>query len=134
DARPAGSSGLVLLVVRGGVSWDAILGNRRAWDTVMWIATLVTMASGLVQVEFVPWVAATIKPVMSSLTLPVAVVFLITVFFFVHYLFATISGHATALLPLFLIIAVTVPGLSPKGWALALGYSFGLMHIITPYA
>ena len=134
DATTAALLGVVLLVVRGVVSWDDILGNRRAWDTVMWIATLVTMASGLVQVEFVPWVAATIKPVMSSLTLPVAVVFLITVFFFVHYLFATISGHATALLPLFLILAVTVPGLSPKGWALALGYTFGMMGILTPYA
>src|SRR5262249_60548686 len=99
-----------------------------------WMPPRVTGAGGLVEVDFVPGVPATIKPVMSSLTLPVAVVFLITVFFFVHYLFATISGHATALLPLFLILAVTVPGLSPKGWALALGYSFGLMHIITPYA
>ncbi len=57
-----------------------------------------------------------------------------TVFFFVHYLFATISGHATALLPLFLVVAVNVPGLSAKGWALALAYTFGMMGILTPYA
>jgi Di- and tricarboxylate transporters len=52
----------------------------------------------------------------------------------VHYLFATISGHATALLPLFLVVAVNVPGLSAKGWALALAYTFGMMGILTPYA
>ena len=134
DATTAALLGVVLLVVRGVVSWDDILANRRAWDTVMWIATLVTMASGLVHVEFVPWVAATIKPMVVSLSLPVAVVFLVAVFFFVHYLFATISGHATALLPLFLVVAVNVPGLSAKGWALALAYTFGLMGILTPYA
>lgn len=134
DATTAALLGVVLLVVRGVVSWDDILANRRAWDTVMWIATLVTMASGLVHVEFVPWLAATIKPMVTSLRLPVAVVFLVSVFFFAHYLFATISGHATALLPLFLVVAVNVPGLSAKGWALALAYTFGMMGILTPYA
>jgi len=134
DATTAALLGVVLLVVRGVVSWDDVLANRRAWDTVMWIATLVTMAGGLVQVEFVPWVAATIKPVVANLSLPTAVVFLIVVFFLSHYLFATISGHATALLPLFLVVAVSVPGLSDKGWALALAYTFGMMGILTPYA
>jgi L-tartrate/succinate antiporter len=85
-------------------------------------------------VEFAPWVAAAIKPLVASLDLPLAAVFLITIFFFAHYLFATISGHATALLPLFLMVAVWVPGLSPKGWALALAYTFGMMGILTPYA
>src|SRR5215831_3033134 len=37
DATTAALLGVVLLVVRGVVSWDDILGNRRAWDTVMWI-------------------------------------------------------------------------------------------------
>ncbi|MBI3826719.1 MAG: anion permease [Candidatus Rokubacteria bacterium] len=55
-------------------------------------------------------------------------------FFFAHYLLATASGHATALLPVFLLIAVGVPTLSGKFWGLLFGYTLGLMGVLTPYA
>jgi L-tartrate/succinate antiporter len=55
-------------------------------------------------------------------------------FFVIHYLFASVTAHATALLPVFLTVAVALPGLSPKAWALVLAYTFGIMGILTPYA
>jgi L-tartrate/succinate antiporter len=55
-------------------------------------------------------------------------------FFFAHYLFATASGHATALMPVFLLVAVGVPTISAKFWGLLFGYMLGLMGILTPYA
>ena len=71
-----------------------------------------------------------------SLSLPLFgwIVALTGLFFFLHYLFATASGHATALLPVFLLVAQRAPGFSSRGWALALAYTLGLMGILTPYA
>lgn len=134
DATTAAILAVVLLVARSVVSWDDVLGNRQAWSVLIWFSTLVTLAGGLVQVRFVDWIAAGLHPHFSSMRLSVAIVVLITVFYFLHYLFATVSGHATALLPAFLALAVGMPDLSPKAWALLLCYSLGLMGILTPYA
>ena len=38
------------------------------------------------------------------------------------------------MLPVFLALAITVPGVSPVTWALLLGYPLGLMSILTTYA
>ncbi len=134
DATTAAILGVVLLVARSVVSWDDVLGNRQAWSVLIWFSTLVTLAGGLVQVRFVDWIAAGLHPHFSSVRLSVAIVILISVFYFLHYLFATVSGHATALLPAFLALAVGMPDLPPKAWALLLCYSLGLMGILTPYA
>jgi L-tartrate/succinate antiporter len=134
DATTAAILAVVLLVARSVVSWDDVLGNKQAWSVLIWFSTLITLSGGLVQVRFVDWVAAGIHPHFSSLRLSFAIVILITAFYFLHYLFATVSGHATALLPAFLALAVGMPGLPPKAWALLLCYSLGLMGILTPYA
>jgi len=134
DATTAAILAVVLLVARSVVSWDDVLGNKQAWSVLIWFSTLVTLSGGLVQVRFVEWVAAGIHPHFSSLRLSFAIVILITTFYFLHYLFATVSGHATALLPAFLALAVGMPALPPKAWALLLCYSLGLMGILTPYA
>ena len=67
---------------------------------------------------------------MSSV---LAIVALVGVFFFLHYLFASITAHAATLFPVFLGVAASIPGLSQASWALLLGYSLGLMGILTPY-
>jgi len=134
DATVAAMLGVVLLVARGIISWDEIVGNKQAWSVFVWFATLVTMASGLVEVKFVQWAATSMEPFFSRVGYPLAIVSLLATFFFLHYLFATSSGHATALLPVFLTVAATLPKLSPKVGALALSYTLGLMGILTPYA
>ncbi|MFH1738248.1 MAG: anion permease [bacterium] len=55
-------------------------------------------------------------------------------FFFLHYFFASITAHASALFPVFIGAAVVIPGASPAGSVLLLAYTLGLMHVLTPYA
>jgi L-tartrate/succinate antiporter len=59
---------------------------------------------------------------------------LVAVFFFVHYMFASITAHVTAMLPVVLAAGVAVPGMPVRPFALLLCYTLGLMGIITPYA
>jgi L-tartrate/succinate antiporter len=44
------------------------------------------------------------------------------------------TAHVSALLPVFLGVAVLIPGVSPLGWALLLCQSLGLMGVLTAYA
>ncbi|HYB44163.1 MAG TPA: DASS family sodium-coupled anion symporter [Candidatus Methylomirabilis sp.] len=134
DATTAAIFAVVLLITRGIVSWDDVVGNKQAWSVFVWFSTLVTLAGGLVEVQFVPWLTGFIEPALTVFGFPAVIGVLVVSFFLLHYLFATVSGHAAALLPVFLSVAVRFPGASPKTWALILAFTLGLMGILTPYA
>ena len=101
--------------------------------TLIWFATLVTLAGGLADTKFLEWVVQSLAPALHGLSLPAAVVSVVGVYFLLHYFFASITAHAASMLPVFIGMAVTIPGLSPKEWALLLAYPLGLMGILTTY-
>jgi len=123
-----------LMVVFRVVSWDDVIGYKQAWNVLVWFATLVTMADGLAKVKFVDWIANTIAPSFKRLDIIFAIILMVGVFFFLHYLFASLTAHTTALLPVFLTVAIKIPGTPATIWALLLSYTLGLMGILTPYA
>jgi L-tartrate/succinate antiporter len=59
---------------------------------------------------------------------------LVTVFFFTHYMFASISAHTTALLPVMLAVGATIPGMDMARFSLLLCLTFGIMGVLTPFA
>jgi L-tartrate/succinate antiporter len=122
------------MLVTGVVSWDEVLGYRRAWSFLVWFATLVTLADGLKKVGFLGWFAAGAADTVRGLPMMVQVAFVVTVFFVAHYMFASLTAHATALLPALLTAIVAAPGLPVVVVTLALSYTLGLMGILTPYA
>ena len=125
---------VLLMVAFGVISWDDVTSHAVAWNVLVWFATLVTLAGGLVETRFVEWLAGSIAPAIAGLPLTAAVVAVVGSFFFLHYFFASITAHTASLLPVFLGIAVAIPGLSPTRWALLLVYSLGLMGVLTTYA
>jgi L-tartrate/succinate antiporter len=133
DATMAAILVVVLMLILNVVSWKDILGNTQAWDVLVWFATLVTLASGLAETKFVDWVAQSLAPTFSGRAASVSIVLLVGAFFVLHYIFASVTAHASALLPVFLGIAVNIPGISPLAWALLFSYTLGLMGILTPY-
>ena len=59
---------------------------------------------------------------------------LVLVFFFTHYLFASVTAHVTALLPVMLAVGTTIPGIDMPQFALLLCLTLGIMGMLTPYA
>ncbi|MDO9632683.1 MAG: anion permease, partial [Humidesulfovibrio sp.] len=92
------------------------------------------LADGLAKVGFLKWFATTAAGAMGGYSPMTIVVMLLVLFFVVHYLFASITAHVTALLPVFLTTAAVIPGVNIKLLAMLLCFSLGLMGIITPYA
>ena len=125
---------VLMMVVLGVVSWNDVIGHAQAWNMLIWFGALVTLAGGLAETGFVAWTARALAPVVSDLGLYAAILVIVGAFFFLHYFFASITAHTTTMLPVFLALAITVPGLSPVTWALLLGYPLGLMSILTTYA
>jgi L-tartrate/succinate antiporter len=123
-----------LMLVTGVVTWDDMVKNSSAWNTLAWFATLVALADGLNRVGFVKWFADLVAAHMTGFSPFTAMVVLVLVFYFTHYLFASITAHVTALLPVMLAVGSTIPGIDMPLFALLLCLTLGIMGILTPYA
>lgn len=134
DATTVAIMGISFIVLLGITSWENIIGYKNAWNVLVWFATLVTMADGLSRVGFVSWLAKMISPIFSGQTVITTIIITITLFYFLHYLFASLTAHATALLPTFLLLLANLGGYSSKAYALLLSYTLGIMGVISPYA
>jgi L-tartrate/succinate antiporter len=123
-----------LMLILGVVTWNDVVRNAAAWNTLAWFATLVALADGLNRVGFVKWFAGLVATHMSGFSPFTAMVLLVLVFYFTHYLFASITAHVTALLPVMLAVGTTIPGIDMAQYALLLCLTLGIMGVLTPFA
>jgi len=124
---------ICLMLLTRVVSWDDMLANKQAWNTFAWFATLVALADGLSRTGFVKWFADTIGAHMGGLPPTTAAIVLMLVFYFTHYMFASVTAHVTAMLPVMLAVASGIPGMQMEPFALLLALTLGMMGILTPY-
>ena len=134
DATTAAGFVISLMIITGTVTWDDILANKQAWNVLVWFATLVALADGLNKVGFVTWFAKSMAALLTGMSPIVVMVVLVVIFFIIHYMFASLTAHTTAILPVMLAVGAAIPGLPIKTFALLLCYSLGIMGVITPYA
>jgi len=134
DATLVALIALTLMILFDVINWNDLLGNKQAWNVLFWFATLVTLADGLGKVGFLKWFATTAAGAMVGYSPNTIIILLLVLFFVVHYLFASLTAHVTALMPVFLTTAAAIPGVNLRTLALLLCLSLGLMGIITPYA
>ena len=133
DATAAAFVVIALMLVTGVVTWDDVVANKAAWNTLAWFATLVALADGLNHVGFVKWLASAMAAHMTGFSPLFAMVVLVVAFFLLHYMFASVTAHVTALLPVMLSVGSSVPGVPMQQFALLLMLTLGIMGIITPY-
>ncbi|KAJ7968257.1 Dicarboxylate transporter 2.1, chloroplastic [Quillaja saponaria] len=127
--------GLSILLLLGALNWDDCLNEKSAWDTLAWFAILVGMAAQLTNLGIVNWMSDCVAKSLQSFSLswPAAFGVLQASYFFIHYLFASQTGHVGALYSAFLAmqLAAGVPGVLA---ALALGYNTNLFGAISHYS
>jgi len=134
DATLVAITGVSLMLVCGVVTWDDITGNKPAWNVLAWFATLVVLADGLNRVGFVAWIGQGTAALLSGYPPLVVMTLLVAFFFLIHYMFAGLTAHTTAVLPVVLAAGLSVEGLPVKTFIMLLGYCLGIMGILTPYA
>ena len=125
---------IAMMLVTRVFTWEDMLKYTAAWNTLAWFATLVTLADGLNRVGFVAWFAETIADQLAGVSPIVAMVVLIAVFFFAHYMFASVTAHTTAMLPVMLAVGATIPDMPMREYALLLSLTLGIMSVLSPYA
>jgi L-tartrate/succinate antiporter len=125
---------MALMLLARVVTWEDMVGHAPAWDMLMRLALLVTMADGLSRTGFVGWMASALGRQLAGLPPTAAVAGLVAAYYLSHYLFATTTAHATAVLPVMLGVGLAVPGLPIAPFAVLLAMSHGIMGVVSPYA
>jgi L-tartrate/succinate antiporter len=125
---------VALMVLTTVIDWDDIVANRQAWSTLVWFATLIALSDGLNRTGFVTWFAHNVGAYVAGSSPRTALMVLVSVYFFSHYLFASITAHTTAMLPVILAVGVAIPGMPLRTLSLMVILSGGIMSILTPYA
>lgn len=125
---------VTLMIIFKIVNWDDIAGNKTAWNTVILLAFLVSLAEGLSRTGFIHWFDNGVAVYMQGFSPIVAMYVLVATYFFSHYMFASTTPHATAMMPVMLAVGMSIPGMPIKEFALLLAMTHGIMGVITPYA
>lgn len=125
-------AGVSLIVLCGVIRWEDVLEERRAWDAFIWFGGLVMMAEGLNTLGVIKAFTGYVSSHLQGWTWLPALVAVVLVYTYIHYGFASMTAHITALYPAFLLLAVGngVPGLVA---ALALAYFSNLNASLTHY-
>ncbi|EHJ07473.1 anion permease [Staphylococcus simiae] len=133
DATLTAFIALALLLLTGVLSWQDILNETGAWNTLVWFSVLVLMADQLNKLGFIPWLSKSIATSLGGLSWPIVIVILILFYFYSHYLFASSTAHVSAMYAALLGVAVAA-GAPPLFSALILGFFGNLMASTTHYS
>ncbi len=132
-ATLAAMIGLGVLLLTTVLSWDDVKREHAAWDTLVWFAVLVTMASFLNTYGVIGWISGSIEGVTGGMGWPLALSILVLSYLYIHYFFASNTAHVTALYPTFLIAALAT-GAPPLLAAFLLAFASNIMGGLTQYS
>jgi DASS family divalent anion:Na+ symporter len=124
--------GVGALLVTGALPWEKVLREKAAWDTLIWFAVLVMMASQLGERGLVDWFSENVASVIGGESWLPAFLGLSLIYFYSHYFFASNTAHVSAMYAPFLVVALAV-GTPPLFAALVLGYFSNLFASMTHY-
>jgi L-tartrate/succinate antiporter len=134
NATTVGLLVVCLMLILRLLVWEDIAGDKGAWGVLVYFATMLALAEGLHRVGLVTWVSGTISARLGSVPPLVALTLLVVFFFVIHYFFASLTAHTTAVLPVVLAVGAAIEGMPVRVLALLAAYAIGLMGVLTPYA
>jgi DASS family divalent anion:Na+ symporter len=125
----AGLSALLLVRV---MTWGDLLAEHKAWDALIWFGPLIMMADALNETGVIKYFSEKLFRGMQGWPWPLVLFGLVVAYLYVHYCFASMTAHTTALYPGFLAAALA-GGVPPLLAALPLAYFSNLNAGITHY-
>ncbi|WP_445678757.1 DASS family sodium-coupled anion symporter [Radicibacter daui] len=137
DATVVAFIGLFALIITGTISWDDVLAEKSAWDTLVWFGALVMMAEQLNKLGVIAWFSGGLKDgiVAAGLSWQAAAAILVLLFVFSHYLFASTTAHVSAMMLAFLTVGVQlVPAEYQVPFLLMMVAGSTIMMALTHYA
>ncbi|MUG31865.1 MULTISPECIES: anion permease [Psychrobacter] len=135
DATATAFLGLSVLIMAGVLTWEDVLKEKSAWDTIVWFGALVMMADYLNKLGLISWFSSNIESAiaLTGVGWVGAVAILTLVYLYMHYFFASTTAHVTAMFAAFYAVGLSL-GAPPMLYALILAAAGNIMMTLTHYA
>lgn len=127
--------GLSLCLVTGVLTWDDVIKEKSAWDTIVWFGALVMMATFLNKLGLIGWFAKSMETGIGHLGLGWvgASALLMLTYLYAHYAFASTTAHITAMFAAFYGAGLAL-GAPALPFALMMAAASNIMMTLTHYA
>lgn len=137
DVSVVALAALAALLVTNVLSWQSALREHPAWDIFIWYGGLLTMGEVLNEsgstAAFAQWIGGS----FTGLHWFAVLVLTISIYFYAHYFFASVTAHALAMFQPFVVMLIalgTPPLLAVYSLACMANLTAGLTHYGTTTA
>jgi DASS family divalent anion:Na+ symporter len=125
-------AGLTAILLCRVIEWGDLLRETKAWDALLWFAGLIMMTGALTESGVIRVVSDGAFAHIQGWPWPLAAAVVAAGYLYVHYGFASLTAHATALYPGFLAAGLA-SGAPPMLMALLLAFFSSLDAGLTHY-
>ena len=127
--------GLALCLLTGVLSWEDVIKEKSAWDTIVWFGALVMMATFLNKLGLIAWFSKSIEAGIGQFGLGWmgASALLLLAYLYAHYMFASTTAHITAMFAAFYGTGLAL-GAPALPFALMMAAASNIMMTLTHYA
>lgn len=133
DATAVAVMGAVAMLAFKVIEWNDVLGEKGAWDSMMWMGGLVGLAGGLNKLGLIAWFTKTVSAPLAGFPWVYALAALVLIYLYAHYAFASLAAHIGAMFTAFLAICIAT-GAPPYLASFYLIFASNLMMGLTHYA
>jgi divalent anion:Na+ symporter, DASS family len=124
--------GISVLLITGVLDWEDLISEKSAWAVFIWYGGLIRMAEALGQTGLTKRFAEAAAGLTTGWKWWLALASLLLIYFYAHYVFASITAHVTAMFEPFLIV-ILAAGTPVHLAVLSLAYFSNLGASLTHY-
>ena len=134
NATGVGMLAVTVLILTNVLTWQDVLNEKGAWNTMFWMGSLIALAGALASSGFIKVVSGIAGAAIQAAGLSwlAAFTILIVIYVYSHYAFASVSAHIGAMYAAFLAVAVAA-GTPPLLAAIAFAAMSNIMIPLTHY-
>ena len=125
--------GLVIILLSKTITWDQLVKNHKAWDALIWLGGLLTLANGLKDLGFIAWFGNHIENGLTGVAPLALLITLALIYFYSMYLFSMLTAHIAALTGTIFLVASGVE-LNPFLVVGVIAYFSNLCGCLTNYS
>jgi divalent anion:Na+ symporter, DASS family len=105
--------GVAVLLVTGTLKWADCLAEKGAWDVFVWYGGLLRMGELLNATGVTKAFAESVAGLFVGIPWLFVLIAILVIYFYTHYLFASITTHVLAMFPPFVVLLVGL-GVPPR--------------------
>ena len=125
--------GLLAILFLNAISWEEMAKNHKAWDTLIWLGGLLTLATSLKDLGFISWFAEMIQQSLTEYSPIFIFLMLALIYFYSMYFFSMLTAHIVAMAGAIFIVAKGVD-LNPLLIVGVFAYFSNLCGCLTNYS